>query len=617
MKLTIKIFLIFICIFSLISCTASTNTTPTISVKENIVSWEEVTDAKSYLIFINNVQVEEVYSLNYELKLKEGTYFIKVKAKLKEGYSSFSNEIEYFSDGSFYEKEKYYLESPLIKFNNNTISWKKVNHATSYNIYINNEFYTNTKKLEYMFAENIDAEIYIIAVDDTNEFLDSKKSNVLTLKKDSSGSICIFSINDTHGAIITDDSVVGMEKVQSVIKELEKDYNYIKVANGDIFQGGYASNKTYGKIFIDVLNAMDFDCFVIGNHEFDWGLDKISVYNDGILENGEADFPFLSANIVDKDTYLSPDWLEPYTIVENNGFKVGIIGVIGEDLTSSISAEYVEDYVFLDPIPIVENLSKKLREEFNCDSVIVAAHEYSSSSNERYAELSNDSRIDAILCAHTHQKVAEYETTKTGYRIPVLQSNTKNYTVGSIKLNLSNGIIDNTTINHYSPSTYQSDDEILNIIEKYRDIIIEGDEIIGYTKTELSKSKLGNIAANAIRDYSKCDFACLNTGGVRSTIDSGDILLKEVYEVFPFDNNIIKVTMTAQQLINFYNYTEGYLYFSNNLDISNLTKNSYTIGVVDYVYTYPYYERFFKGLPYEELNSNIKDAVIWYLKEEA
>ena len=72
---------------------------------------------------------------------------------------------------------------------------------------------------------------------------------------------------------------------------------------------------------------MEFDAFVIGNHEFDWGLDKIARYADGDPENGEADFPFLAANIVCEGKKL--DWTEDYVIVEREGFKIGIIGVIG------------------------------------------------------------------------------------------------------------------------------------------------------------------------------------------------------------------------------------------------------------------------------------------------
>ena len=494
------------------------------------------------------------------------------------------------------------------------LTWNKILNAEAYEIYKNDELLTITSTLSYKIEKEGTAKYYIIAIKGSNR---SEKSNAIEIEVNGDTTITkdkvvnIFSINDTHGAVSTNANVSGLDKVETLINSLETDTDYIKVANGDIFQGGYASNVTRGRIFIDVLNEMDFDCFVIGNHEFDWGIEKISVYNDDIIENGEADFPFLGANIVKKSTSTMPEWLEEYTIIENNGLKVGIIGVIGEGLTSSISAEYIEDYNFLDPVPIVENLSRKLRSELYCDSVIVAIHEYETSTNERLAKLSGDSRIDAILCAHTHQKINETVTRSDSYKIPVLQSNTKNITVGSINLEFNNGEITKTSTNHYYPSNYSSSANILDIINNYKDIILEGEKVIGNTNSKLSKTRLGYLAADGMVEFTNSDFACLNTGGVRSTIDAGSITMEDVYEVFPFDNNLIIVEMSGSTLKSFYNAADGYLYFSNNLNINNINNSTtYKICVIDYVYTYYYYQKYFKGLKATELDYYIRDAVV-------
>ena len=156
-------------------------------------------------------------------------------------------------------------------------------------------------------------------------------------------------INDTHGAF--EDSLDGysIARVGSLLDSLEsKNGDYIKVANGDILQGSYLSSKTYGYAMIEALNLRDFDAFVLGNHEFDWGLDKIAKYKDGNLSNGEADFPFLGANIYYKGTTTSPEWIDPYTIVDYNGLKVGIVGVIGGTQESSILSLNVSEYDFVD-----------------------------------------------------------------------------------------------------------------------------------------------------------------------------------------------------------------------------------------------------------------------------
>ncbi len=618
MKKIFKLFMIIFICFIITSCTTTQDNSSSITIKveEDVLLWNDYSGAVSYNVYIDNILTGTVNTTSYELSLKEGTYQIKINAKTINGYSSFSNILEYYSDGSKFEDVVIKLQAPVIKLLDGVLSWNKVLNAVSYDIYKNDILLDSTTNLSYSIEEVYGDKYYVVARSVNSS---SDKSNILEINGDiNTGVVNIFSINDTHGAVATNANVTGLDKVETLIKTIETDTDYIKVANGDIFQGGYASNVTRGRIFIDVLNEMDFDCFVIGNHEFDWGIETISVYNDGDLSNGEANFPFLGANIAYKSTSLMPDWLDEYTIVENNGLKVGIIGVIGEDLTSSILAENVENYKFLDPVPIVERLATTLRTDEECDVVVVATHDYSSNTNERYASLFGDARIDAILCAHTHQKINETVTRVDNYKIPVLQSNTKNGTVGSINLTLENGDITKKTVNHYYPSNYTSSTNILEIIKNYEDIILEGEKVVGYTSSYLSKSSLGNLAANGMVEFTKCDFACLNTAGVRSTIDSGSITMEDIYEVFPFDNKLILVEMSGSTLKSFYNAADGYLYFSNNLNINNISNNkTYTICVVDYVYNYYYYQKFFKNQKATTLDSQIRDAVVYKFENGA
>ena len=140
--------------------------------------------------------------------------------------------------------------------------------------------------------------------------------------------IDIFELNDTHGAYWDDESIVGISRVATVIKNNSSDaYGVVKIANGDMLQGTAFSNMLLGEPAIAALNEMNFDAFVIGNHEFDWGIDNLSVYKDGNPLNGELECPFLGANI--RNRYGErPDWIEPYTVVEKGNVKVVIIGII-------------------------------------------------------------------------------------------------------------------------------------------------------------------------------------------------------------------------------------------------------------------------------------------------
>ena len=345
-------------------------------------------------------------------------------------------------------------------------------------------------------------------------------------------------MNDIHGHLITDlDGGVsaGLDKVSTLLKSLESVDDYIKISNGDMFQGTLFSNTLYGLPGIEWMNYEHFDCFVIGNHEFDWGIDKIAAYKDGNLDNGELneDCEILGCNIYLKSTNAMPDWLKAYSIEECNGYKVGVIGCIGEGLTSSISASMVADYKFVDPVPLVREYAKKLRTEEACDVVIVSIHEYDSSTNSRFAALAGDYRIDAIVCGHSHTQNNEYVARGDGYYIPIIQCRGYNGNVGTIKMQMGDdGPVSKGEIKHYTSSNYDSDKDAYDLLFKYyREIQSAGEKVIGYSNVNLSKEDLGMMCCVAMmQEYATAVGVC-NTGGIRATIKAGDISFNDVFNI--------------------------------------------------------------------------------------
>ena len=375
-------------------------------------------------------------------------------------------------------------------------------------------------------------------------------------------SVSFYMFNDTHGAFVDDSANVSIGRVSSLLDEYEASENHIVIVNGDIFQGTYVSNVNYGLPLIESLNAMEADCFVLGNHEFDWGLDLIAAYKDGNESNGEANFPFLGANIYEKSTGKMPEWLEAYTIVETGGVRVGIIGVIGSSHESSILTPMVADYDFVNLVPVVEQYAIELRTEKDCDVVVVANHDYEDSDNVKLAALSGDARIDAIFCAHTHTKNNESKTRADGVTIPIVQNYDKNELVTQLVLEFSDDLstLDSYTVVQTNPKTYAIDADIQVIIDKYEEDIAKSNEVVGTTTSSISKATLGSYAVNAMRDESNADFAIINTGGVRTTIAKGDITIGSIFNVFPFSNTLYLVEMTGAQIKSLYD--SNILYFS-------------------------------------------------------
>ena len=428
-------------------------------------------------------------------------------------------------------------------------------------------------------------------------------------------------INDTHGAFVDSSDGYSIAKVDTLLDKLElNNGEYIKIANGDILQGSYVSTKTYGYQMIESLNVMDFDAFVIGNHEFDWGLDKIAKYKDGDLSNGEADYPFLGANIFYRGTTKSPEWIDPYTIINYSGINVGIIGLIGGYQESDILATNISEYEFLDDSTnLVKKYSLELRNEKDCDVVVVAIHDYDEGINKKIASLPSESKIDAIFCAHTHQLITDYVIRSDGINIPVVQNYDKNETVQTVVLALDGRHqMQAYQTFDYRTKSFDDSSDLDELFAKYKGYIDESETVIGYTNSYLSREVLGKIAAQAMYKYNynvygfeNIDLTILNTGGVRTAIKNGDITVGDVFNTFPFENEIHLVKLFGSEVKLLANSSYYYSYSTINFEDDKI----YIVAVIDYVYFGPYTESIFdKKTAEHDTNILMRDIFLEYIK---
>jgi 2',3'-cyclic-nucleotide 2'-phosphodiesterase (5'-nucleotidase family) len=303
-------------------------------------------------------------------------------------------------------------------------------------------------------------------------------------------------------------------------------------------------------------------------------------------------------------------------ILENNGYKVGVIGVIGHNLESSISYDMVKDYEFLQPYTIVQKHSKTLREELDCNLVLVATHNYDEGEINNYLSLPYESRIDGIITGHTHQKISRSIPHNNDYNLPIIQCDDKNETVGQIIINMDkNGNPVDSSIEHYLPEKYLSDQDFTVLINKYSDEINEGNRVIGYTTEMLYWDRLGKEMTNAMMERYAGDVAFINTGGVRATISTGNIRICDVFEVFPFDNIIVITSIRGDKLLSLYQEQKKYLYFNSSFDPADINSYSYyDIVTIDYVYTGSYYQKYFQNSSRVD-RELMRDVFIEYLEE--
>lgn len=390
--------------------------------------------------------------------------------------------------------------------------------------------------------------------------------------------LTIMSINDFHGQLEENDDKAGAARIATFINTMrsQNPEGTILLSAGDMFQGTAISNLNHGRDVIDFMNYVDFDAMTIGNHEFDWNLNTILAYRDGDLSNGEANFPFLGANIYQKSTDSIPDNIEEYTILERCGLKIAIVGFIGYDQVDDISSSMVEDYEFLQPLEIARTQIKKARTQDNADVVIICCHEENSGINNMLANGEGDYEVDAIINGHAHNKV-----NKTILRpsdnviVPVIQSGSSGEYVGVTTLKIdydTKEVLGGESKNHLMAATIEEDQQMVsfinNILEEtapvfQRALCTAGSTIYRSTGINWAVQSLFEYANNTWGDF---DLAVINEGGIRANafpINKDEVVtVSKVYQIMPFDNTVKTVEMLGKDVKNLFNIS-GLSYAGN------------------------------------------------------
>ncbi len=420
----------------------------------------------------------------------------------------------------------------------------------------------------------------------------------------------IYYINDTHGSFIRQIDGTSREAGMSYIGRYIKDKvsldpeNSLVISGGDMFQGGLESNFTRGDIMIDAMNEIGFDAMVLGNHEFDWGEERLASFST------KLDCGLISSNVFySSDKTARPSYLEPYKIITRGDLKIGIIGGAQENLGSSITGSISDDFYFPDPVSYVQNYADELRINHNCDVVIAAFHakgfEGNSGDPSDYQGLtsvsprSGQKYVDAMLFAHDHiVKQGIYND------VPYMESGCNGRNIAEMTLSLSGtasySVYDSETeiINAYNNCTI-SDSTIDALPAKYQEQIGNPDEVIYTFKNTYSSDDFTNVVTDAMLWYVNNNisifgvhvyFASHNTGGIRANVYAGAFTLRKYIKVFPFENPLCIQTCNSN---NIRNMRESSYYRTSEeseivYDSNNLTKAVTISYIAEYKYASSY-----------------------------
>ncbi len=369
----------------------------------------------------------------------------------------------------------------------------------------------------------------------------------------------ILHTNDLHGQIHPRKSsglaadapadVGGVNALAGYVTRVRQEAGEDKVLlvdSGDIFAGTPEGNLTRGRVMIELMNALDYDAMALGNHEFDLGIEALAALT------AAAEFPVLAANVAPKGEARAT--LPARTIVSRAGLRIGIVGVISTRTPLMTHKEAGAAYDFGDPQVAINDAVGALSGE-GVDLVIVLSH---LGIDEEVPLLDKlQAPVVALFGGHSHTQVDPMKVSEsTG--VVYLQTRGKASAVNHLILEVVEGVV---TVRQGGPVALVAQDwpshaAVTEIVSKYAPdieaVMAEGvgrcKDSLERTREDIESSTLGNFVADVMRQRASAELALTNKTGLRANLDVGQVTIRSLYEVAPFDNTIVTVKLTGQQL---------------------------------------------------------------------
>ena len=440
-----------------------------------------------------------------------------------------------------------------------------------------------------------------VALSITVPAADAAPRPTTTTKGPKTVAVRVMSVNDLHGNIEnpsgsaarvqigggkTVENTGGAAYLARHVEMLRQNQpNALLLNTGDsIGASPLASALFHDEPTVEVLNAMGVKASVVGNHEFDEGLAELRRIEHGGCHPTDGcefrtsyegtDFPFLGANVTFESGKPA---FRPFSIQEQGGVKVGVIGVTLRDLPDVVTPAAVAGLEFTDEVAAI-NRTSKLLQTMGVKVQVVLMHqgdETSGTGSPNSCALGEDqlayriasrasARVDAFFAGHTHQAENCTVTDPAGKPRPLIQGLSFGRLISVVDL----------TVNTRSEDVVRIRTKATNVIVT-RDVrpdaavqaIVEravakaaplADRQIGSTTEALlgrgssaPEKPLGDVIADAqlaATTGNGAQVAITNPGGIRADLDAGPVTYGEAFSVQPFANILQTITLTGTQL---------------------------------------------------------------------
>ena len=396
----------------------------------------------------------------------------------------------------------------------------------------------------------------------------------------------ILAINDFHGQLssktVSGRPAGGAAVLASYLKnaQIGMEDRTIIVSDGDFIGASPANsallqdepsiqflNTLANPFCSDKMNSRCNIVATVGNHEFDEGVAELRRMMNGgnfatgpFLENpySGAHFPYVAANVIDNAT--GKTLLPPYVIKTVRNTPIAFIGAILKDTPNIVAPAGVAGLTFLDEAAAINSYIPELKAK-GVKAIIAVIHQGGADVDTIISKL--DGEIDVVISGHSHINTKKLVKNAGGKDVLVTQAYSAGTAYADINLEIdpfSKDIVSKTatiisTYGDVSPGT-SPDTTVAAIVSAADQIVaplvnvVVGETAASITRTQnpAGESALGNLVADAQRSYEGTEFAFMNPGGIRADLDKGTVTWGELFTIQPFGNQMVRMTLTGQQI---------------------------------------------------------------------
>lgn len=323
----------------------------------------------------------------------------------------------------------------------------------------------------------------------------------------------------------------------------------------------------------------------LGNHEFDEGVAEMKRLiiggnhaNGPFLEKpyGGARFSYISANVVDANT--GKPILPPYVVKRVRGMPIAFIGAVLKETPSIVTPTGVAGVRFLDEADAINQYIPDLRDKHKVRAIIVLIHQggrqqiYTGSTRDNAGSLTGpiadivkrlDSEVDLVVSGHAHGFTNMLMANNDGKKILLTQAFSSGTAYSDIDIAIdpaSRDIVEKSAaiVTTYADAPGLLLDADVEKLVTSADAVVAPlvNRLIGTAAAEITRaetpageSALGNLIADAQRAAMGTDIAFMNPGGIRADLNQGEVTWGELFNIQPFNNDLVKMTLTGAQII--------------------------------------------------------------------